>query len=81
MYRLPGFSDFLLVGLTKIGTVGPDFQASQPQLTGFSALARSTGELQNKKIFFHNFILSSILDVLQMSQLKRNELNIYILKF
>ena len=31
--RLPGISAFLLVGLAKKGTVGPDFQASLPWLT------------------------------------------------
>ena len=44
--RLPGFSAFLLVGLMKIRTVVPDFQASGPQLTGFLA---STMELQKNK--------------------------------
>ena len=53
--RLPGFSDFLLVGLAKKGTVGPDFQASRPWLTGFSASLSEIAE-RDKVAFFQNFI-------------------------
>ena len=53
---LPGFSDFLLVGLAKKGTVGPDFQASRPWVTGFSASLSEIAERDKVTFFFQIFI-------------------------
>ena len=55
-HRLPGFSDFLLVGLIKIGTIGPDFQASRPRVTGFLALYKLSKVQPNNFSSFKFFL-------------------------
>ena len=55
--RLPGFSDFLLVGFMKIGTVSSDFQDSRPLVTGFSALYKLSKVRPNNFSSFNFFFV------------------------